>query len=467
MNKTIAIGIPSGQATRDVIHSGILENLLSHSEVKVVVVTPAKEEVSHLVLEFGERVVVEGIGYYQPTLVERLLRSIYFSSLYYKSRSIRDGIRAGQLRSLVFFVNLIQWSLGARRFLAILDWINRRAGDSSQCANILRKHQVDLCVLTRVFNFSADYQLLKEGYKQGIPTVALVSSWDNLTTKGFFPFGVDDIVVWNEIMRQEAIDLFDFPSSRIHIVGVPRFDHCFRRTTVRDRNSFLSDFGLDPSKKTITYTTANRGLLDNPAVGKSPEVEIVKFLASQIEANAFGVPAQLLVRLHPLADLIDFQEVAELDCVRLHYPGKVTNFRDRFLDLQEERMLAETMCYSDVVINIASTIVIDAAIFDTPVICVQFDWFDSQPYESSTKRFYAQDHIKKIASTNGYRPVDSSGELISAIRDYLDDPSRDCEGRAAIIKQQCHFSDGQSSNRVATLLLQKLGIDSRVLEAAA
>ena len=454
--KTIAIGIPSGQATRDVIHSGVLQQLLARPDVQVVVVTPAEAELKEFTAEFGNRVVVEPINYYRPSFVERFLRSVYWMSLYNKCGSIRDGIRRGKLRRLVWIVSLMQMCLGSSRFLGILDWINRRVGNSAQCQRILQAYQPSVVLLTRVFNFSADYQLLKEAYRQQIPTVALVSSWDNLTTKGFFPFGVDEILVWNEVMKQEAVELFDFPANKIHIVGVPRFDVYFRKTGMRDRDAFLRASGLDPAKRTITYTTANRGLMENPAIGITPELEIIKFLATHVEAGTFGVPTQLLVRLHPLAEPDDFRELFAVPNVCIQNPGRIASFGDRLFQRQEEQVLAETMCYSDVVMNVASTITIDAAIFDTPIICVDFDWFGPQPIAYSTKRFYVLDHYRKIASTRGYRTAKSRDDLLTAIREYLQAPARDHKGRAAIVRQQCHFSDGQSANRVADLLLQKL-----------
>jgi hypothetical protein len=457
MTKTIAIGIPSGQATRDVIHSGVLANLLAQPEVKVVILTPANLDLKELVQNYGDRVIIEHLGDYHSSFAERFIRSIYSSSLYYDCDSIRHKVNLGKLAQLVPVVWLLQRCLGRHRLWAVLNWINRHLGSSSECREALRAQKPDLAVLTRVFNFSADYQLLKEAARQEIPTLAVVSSWDNFTTKGFFPFEVDEIIVWNEIMRQEAIDLFDFPSDKIHIAGVPRFDHYFSRSSLRDCESFFQKCRLSSNKKTITYTTANRGLLNDPEAGVSPEVEIIRHLASQIEAGAFTVPTQLLVRLHPLAELDDYRAIVESEHVRFYQPGRTTTFRDRLLDMEEERVLAETMCYSDVVINIASTITIDAAIFDTPIICIAFDWLGKQPAAFSVGMFYKRDHYRKIAATHGYQAVYSCDELTNAINAYLNDPSLHREGRTAIVRQQCQFSDGKSAARVAQILLEKIG----------
>src|SRR5690606_32252148 len=59
--------------------------------------------------------------------------------------------------------------------------------------------------------------------------------------------------------------------------------------------------------------------------------------------------------------------------------------------------LARTMKYSDVVINIASTITIDAACFDTPVINIAYDMKqDEREYTGSVARYYNYTHYNHV-----------------------------------------------------------------------
>ncbi len=115
--------------------------------------------------------------------------------------------------------------------------------------------------------------------------------------------------------------------------------------------------------------------------------------------------------------------------------------------------LAELMRYSDVVVNIASTITIDAAAFDTPTVNVAFDGYEKKPYNLSCKRYYDYEHYKRIVDTGGIKISDTIDELIVHIQRSLDDPKQEAEGRARIRSEQCWQLDGQAGKRVGQYLL--------------
>jgi hypothetical protein len=59
-------------------------------------------------------------------------------------------------------------------------------------------------VFTRLF-FSDEIPLIRAVIKAGIPTLGVVASWDNLTSKGLLLPKVDRLLVWNDAMREEAV----------------------------------------------------------------------------------------------------------------------------------------------------------------------------------------------------------------------------------------------------------------------
>jgi CDP-glycerol glycerophosphotransferase (TagB/SpsB family) len=346
--------------------------------------------------------------------------------------------------------------MGEARLRSTVGWIMLNLPPAGNYRHIFTRYRPDLVVVTRVLGSSPDYLVLKQAARRKVPVVALVSSWDNFTSKGFFPFGVQWLVVWNDIMRQEAIELFGFPPDRIFVSGIPRFDHYFRREGMRTRAQFFADLGLDPEKRLITFATGNKNLLVGPQDPTSPEPEIAEFLADAIDQGVLGYPAQLLVRLHPLADLTAYSKLWHRQGVTLQVPGNRSAFRDRLFSKVDEVELGETMWHSDVVVNIASTITIDAAVFDTPVVCIGFDMRGERPYLESVRRFYDYEHYRKLTKTGGFRIAWSKSELLDQIRLYLKDPSRDRDNRLKIVQQQCQYVDGRAGERVAMYLLEIL-----------
>ena len=75
---------------------------------------------------------------------------------------------------------------------------------------------------------------------------------------------------------------------------------------------------------------------------------------------------------------------------------------------KDDLELAESMMYSDVVVNLCSTITIDAAVFDTPIVCVNFDFRGKRPSNVSIKRLYLFDHYAKLGQTGGFELANSN-----------------------------------------------------------
>ena len=256
-------------------------------------------------------------------------------------------------------------------------------------------------------------------------------------------------------MLNEAIELFDFPRKDISVCGIPRFDNHFNRKGLRDRDTFFESLQLDIHKKLITYTTGNRDLVLPPGDETSAEVDIAKQIANAINQGLLG-DAQLLIRLHPLARPSEFEPLRELDNVTIQTPGQVSAFRDRLFSGEDDRKLAETMLHSDVILNVASTMTIDAAVFDTPSISIAFDVRGPLPIHQSVKRIYEYEHYRKLRATGGVHMVASVTEMIQEITQYLSDPSINSDARAEIVQQQCKFKDGRSGERVASAILKYL-----------
>jgi hypothetical protein len=75
--------------------------------------------------------------------------------------------------------------------------------------------------------FSEEVEYVKAAKSLGIPTVAVVQTWDNLTTKGLFHVAPDMVLVWNEADKRVAAEIHGIPKDSIRITGAPFFDKWF------------------------------------------------------------------------------------------------------------------------------------------------------------------------------------------------------------------------------------------------
>jgi len=116
------------------------------------------------------------------------------------------------------------------------------------------------------------------------------------------------------------------------------------------------------------------------------------------------------------------------------------------------------MDHSDVVLNVASTISIEASIFDTPIVNIAFDQDDAEarPFLTSPLRYYSYTHYQQIVRAGAVRIAKTAREMLDEVNAYLVDPSRDAAGRKRVVAEQCEFTDGRSAERLAGVIAREL-----------
>ena len=122
----------------------------------------------------------------------------------------------------------------------------------------------------------------------------------------------------------------------------------------------------------------------------------------------------------------------------------------------DAQRLLETLFYSSLVVCPPSSMSIDAAFFDKPVINICFKEDDDA--HGRINDYYEMTHYKKILDTRGVRLVYNQEDLIYWVNGYLERPEIDRAGRDTMVKQQCWKTDGKSGERVAMFVLKLLSL---------
>jgi hypothetical protein len=317
---------------------------------------------------------------------------------------------------------------------------------------IFAQHRPSVVVAATPGLILSEIPMLRTARRQGIPSLAVDLSWDNLTNRFFPPRQVDRLVLWNRTMRDEACELHAYEADRVAVTGVPQFDSYFSSSR-STREAFCGRVGLDPARRIITLATI-------PAPKFAYHGFVIDRLLDAMESGALAAPASLLVRLHPRDDAAPYERFTGRPHVVVEKPFRKTSTRSSDgmdIDFMQEntRHLADTLFHSDVVLNVASTIAIEASIFDTPVINIAFD---GQPGSNQTLMdwHYGSTHFKKVLRSGAVRLAQSPAEMIALINMYLSDPAADAAGRRRIVAEQCEFTDGRSAERVATEIVREL-----------
>lgn len=336
---------------------------------------------------------------------------------------------------------------------AVLEQAYRRLIGEGRWGRFFDQFQPQAVVLGSAGIKPQEAPAARVAWRRRVPMYGVVPSWDNLTAKGPLPFPCDRLSVWCESMQIEAAELFGYRPEQVDVAGPPSFDPHFRRLTADDRRRFIESLQFDPGKRLITYTGVPH---ENCPFG----VQLVEMLAQMIRNHAFGFPAQLLVRLHPQDRFENYAALEGLPDVRIEKPGRYWGDATgqsallRYYPTAEEvRRLTETLAFSDCLVNVASTITLEACALDRPTVNIAFN-LGSQDDFLALSRYFDTTHFKPLVSSGATRVVHSQAELREAVHQAFTQPSERSRARRALYRRYDPFGDGRAADRLAAALLR-------------
>jgi len=332
------------------------------------------------------------------------------------------------------------------------------------CDESLRDFETDrpAAVIAMVPFTPLHMSIVASARKLGIPVIAYITSWDNITTKPRLTFEYDGYLVWSETMKEELVEFH--PQSKkkpIHVVGAPQYDIFLNESFYETKEEFLSRNGLGENKKTILYCLGSPNFI--------PEDHGVATFLDRLDAELEN-ETQIVIRLHPGFYEHDYKVIPEL---RRKHKNIIFQGNKKYFDehpLQPEDSIIDwvnTFRHVDVVVNLASTVTVDAAIFDKPIININFDSQSGAPDQQLVEEINSKwNHFSPIVRSGGVWNVNSNAEMMEAIKGYLQDPSLHREGRQRIVEYVCGTFDGRSGERMANavcsiLSKREVGIGAR------
>jgi len=334
---------------------------------------------------------------------------------------------------------------------------------------ILGRHKPDLVITTSLGTFDYDQYVMRAASRLGIPTTTIVLSWDNTTARGYPGAMPDHAIAWTNAMTEELVKFNDMPQEECWTGGIAHFDPYYRDDHGFDPVTFKQSLGIDSEKRVILVATKSPN-----AYAYNPN--LAKILAEAIEDGRLPPDCQVLLRIHPLhyrfsngkpayGELLRvYQDLAaKHPSIVLNEPEIGSNAMDYDMAEAEILFLTRLLKSTDVLVNIFSTMNIEGAIFDVPLVNVSFE-DEHLLYPAPTDaRFdimidWRATHNQRLLATDGCRTVWNGNEMIDAVRDYLQSPEMDAEGRRRIVKQEAGPNQGNAGRSIANHILAQLGV---------
>lgn len=299
--------------------------------------------------------------------------------------------------------------------------------------------------------------LLNAAKRQNIERIIHLLSWDNISCKGHFPELADEYIAWGPIMKQEFMEYYNIPENKIYMCGVPHFDLHIKSRKNPQPEKHLEALGLDPSKPYLFFG------MSSPRFAPK-EIDIVEWLANEIEKNTFGENMQLVVRPHPqnvqgnLADRSWLPRLKALSKGKVAVDFPVLSSKSKLpwsMQQNDMKRLSNLLVGSVVSLNSGSTMSIDALMCGVPVVLTSFDGDTKLNYWKSARRLIDYPHLKKLVSYGGIEVVDSFESMKNKIQISISNPNHIMDKRLDVINQQCSNYNDIATDKVVQVLLKK------------
>ncbi len=298
-----------------------------------------------------------------------------------------------------------------------------------------------------------------EAHRLNLPIFAAITNYDNIVNMGYRNFTPNRLAVWSRQMADELIKLHGFPSNKIEITGPVHYDR-FLQPLTTGRDDFIKSMNLDPKKKTILFAGG---------VNINHYFEIYRLFVEE-KNRVWKGNFNFIVRPQPHAKLLaspGWQILEKLFAqagVYVSNPGSVDATSDRTKELALDLGIDEgpdelnyLLRFSDVLINNFSTMGLEAAICDLPVIHIGYDAYTFGVRFGVTTGFQQRmTHNRRKLRLEASKVAKSEKELLAYIDRYLSDRNLDGEARREYAVSECGQLDGQAGLRLVELIKSRI-----------
>ena len=419
---TVFISISIGWAVRNIFQTGVIDELKKNYRIVVLTTRRIRQELERQGSASGLTFIV--LDRAEEPLRWRLFRElkkkVYMESRNcsteylwekYTRRPLYQRIGGKTIQALVRLVKPTR----------LMDWIESvdfTVNTNKDIAGLFKTHKPLFFFATHATSFFEEL-LLRSALAARIPVFFMVLSWDHLSSKIIMSRRYHTVFVWNEITKREILETYpSYRAGQIKIVGAPQFD-IYAQAPQSTYQDWCKAWGLDPSRRTILFTTA-------PHVRHDQQHLIVKELLEHIvRGDRLPRDLQIFLKCHPFDLNPHYDAFLGTYPIAVYRPSAhVDGPQDNWVPSKEELVIArDCLFYCSMNMNIFSTVTLEAALLDKPIIHIAFD---PLPVTNRIpcREYYNFDHFKRVVAMDTSIMVYGYDDLFKAVNLYLENPAR-------------------------------------------
>lgn len=421
-NKIVLL-FPDGVGIRNYLYSNVFDNLqediiLFHN-FDPETITAIKENIS-----INEEILIPN---YKESAKEKFLRElISLSRLYYNNSIVNNPTLLSNWNwkqkgfSKKIFYKIIELSSPFfKKYSSILKLEKRYQKAIRQNAfynevkNILMNAQINhvFCSHQRALSVATVFAAATD---LGIKTSTVIYSWDNLP-KARLALRANNYLVWSNHMKSE-LKLY-YPEillEDIHVTGTPQFEFYDEQKNIIDKETFYRKYDLDFNKKIICFSGDDtKTSPDDPSYLKDIAEEIIKAnLQNEYQILLRRCPVDFSGRFDTI--VAQYKDLIK-EAPPLWYFSKSKEWNTVYPTFEDVKLLVSTAFYSDIVVNVGSTMAFDFGKFNKPCIFINYDQQNQNDKNWSVKTIYQFQHFKSMPNTDVVIWLNSKEEIIDKV----------------------------------------------------
>jgi hypothetical protein len=295
--------------------------------------------------------------------------------------------------------------------------------------------------------------LLRACKNIGMKMMTAILSFDNITKRGWIPVDYDVYMVWNKYNQEELYRIYPFTKNKkVVVTGAPQFDFYKNQKFLYEYNEWQNIVGLNgiDHRKIILYAGGPGNLFPN-------EPQYLKHIDDAITNGQIKNNPIVLFRCHPVDKVQRWKDFIG-NSPNIFFDTSWTgsqNLVNANISNEDIAKLCSTLAFTDVHINLCSTMTVDGSAFGKPQIGPAYD--DVTPNTAHLlKKMYWQEHFLPVIKVNGIALANNKNELIALINEALLNPTQMSKAANRVVEEIITFSDGKCTQRVIEVIHDNL-----------
>lgn len=288
-----------------------------------------------------------------------------------------------------------------------------------------------------------------------IPTATFIFSWDNLP-KATMVIQTDYYFVWSEHMKKELLHYYpNIQENQVVVTGTPQFEAHLNPENGVEKASFFEQYGLDLNKKYICYSGDDITTCPDDAQYLNDVAQAVENL------NQKGHHLGIIFRRCP----VDFSD--RYDAVLQKFKGiivpihpawekKGEGWNTILPTKKDNQLLVSTAKYTEMVINLGSSMVFDFSIFDKPCAFINYDVQNKKRDDWSVQKIYKFVHFRSMPSHKAVvwlNDKESISEKIVSVLSNSQDTVQEAQKWMRVIAQSPYHEASHNIYKAITAIL--------------